>query len=234
MPNTSTLYQERCKGRAESFLDSESLCLQCCSLEFLDPDHTVKSDGSDSVRRSERWKSFTLNKAFWTSSVRKYHDESAQLASSDATSLLDVEAMLLKQIDPVNRGQQPDKTVIAQLPPRVVLSKGVNKYVIIRAEQADKSVDELWFVRSASPEECGGPYHANVAQSLLQQLESMGYTTICMGGGRIDFIENEEVSHAHVYGFSYGYGKGNHEKVASIIEEHTNVIATFDNSDGLY
>ena len=55
-----------------------------------------------------------------------------------------------------------------------------------------------------------------------------------MGGGRIDIIENEEVSHAHVYGFSYGYGKGNQEKVASIIEENTNAIATFDNSDGLY
>jgi hypothetical protein len=37
-----------------------------------------------------------------------------------------------------------------------------------------------------------------------------------------------------VFGFSYGFGKGDHEKVASIIEEHTIIVATFDNSDGLY
>ena len=55
-----------------------------------------------------------------------------------------------------------------------------------------------------------------------------------MGGGRIDHIESEDVKHAHVFGFSYGFGKGDHEKVASIIEKYSDVIATFDNSDGLY
>ena len=55
-----------------------------------------------------------------------------------------------------------------------------------------------------------------------------------MGGGRIDFLTNDEVAHAHVFGFSYGFGKGHHEKVAAIIEENSDIIATFDMSDGLY
>ena len=55
-----------------------------------------------------------------------------------------------------------------------------------------------------------------------------------MGGGRINFLDNNEVSHAHVFGFSYGFGKGDHETVAKIIEENTDIIATSDMSDGLY
>ena len=94
--------------------------------------------------------------------------------------------------------------------------------------------DELWFVRSASPLECGGPYHANVAEEIMQQLQSLGYKADVMGGGRIDFCISEELSHAHVFGFSYGFGKGNHQMVASIIEQYTDIVSTFDNSDGLY
>merc|ERR1711971_969989 len=112
-------------------------------------------------------------------------------------------------------------------------SLGSNKYIVVRAVLPEENREE-WFVRSASPEECGGPYHANVAESILNKLQSLGYSTTVMGGGRIDFMENEEVSHAHVFGFSYGFGKGNHEKVASIIERHTDIIATSDSSDGLY
>ena len=88
-------------------------------------------------------------------------------------------------------------------------------------------------MRSASPEECGGPYHVHVAESILQQLHSLGYETTVMGGGRIDYVE-DEIKHAHVFGLSYGFGKGDHGKVSQIIEQHTDIIATFDNSDDLY
>ena len=71
-------------------------------------------------------------------------------------------------------------------------------------------------------------------KTLLQQLWSLGYTTIVMGGGIIYCMENDEVSHVHVFEFLYGFGKGNHEKVASIIEQYTDVVVTFDSSDGLY
>ena len=228
MPSTSELVKEKCKGRVESFLDSECLALQCCSLEFLDPHHVLKSNGTESVRRSERWNSFRLDSASWTPFVAQYHDESAKISSSEATSSLADVVLLLKQ------ESRADESTTSELPPTVLLSQGTNKYIVIRAVIPEDSSSELWFVRSASPQECGGPYHANVAQITLHRLESLGYKAMVVGGGRIDFVENEEISHAHVFGFSYGFGKGDHEKVASIIEQYTDIVATFDNSDGLY
>lgn len=237
VPNTSSLYKERCKGRAESFLDSELLALQCSSLEFLDPQHNMTSDGLEKkkMKRSETWKSFRLDTAFWTPFVARYSADTATLASSEATSSLIAETPLLKQASHVSALHDVYATTHG-LPPRVLLSEGRNKYIVIRASLPEGSGDdsEEWFVRSASPEECGGPYHVNVAENVLTQLQSLGYTTSVVGGGRIDFVQNEEVSLAHVFGFSYGFGKGDHEKVASIIEANTDIIATFDSSDGLY
>lgn len=238
IPNTSELYKERCKGRVESFLDSERLALQCCSLEFLDPNHDEDSshyEKQKKSRRSERWNSFRLDHAFWSPFIIKFDIESADVSSSDATSSLDDKALLLKQaatMEDVDLSSN-DPAVTHDLPPRVVLSPGSHKYVVIRATLAEGD-SESCFVRSASPEECGGPYHANVAEEVLHQLHTLGYLTQVMGGGRIDYIDNEEVKHAHVFGFSYGFGKGDHEKVASIIEQYSDVIATFDNSNGLY
>ena len=147
------------------------------------------------------------------------------------SSSSEVEVPLIKQATE-DSALRPDTNIIAtaELPERVLLSQGSNKYIVVRAHLDN---NEEWFVRSASPEECGGPYHANVAESLLQQLHSLGYTTKVMGGGRIDYVK-EKVKHAHVFGFSYGFGKGDHEKVSEIIEQHSDIIAIFDNSNGLY
>eukprot|EP00985_Skeletonema_marinoi_P024783 scaffold17564_cov137-Skeletonema_marinoi.AAC.2 len=224
VPNTSSEYMKNCKGRAEGFLDSETLALQCSTLEFLDLDAT---DDSEKVQRSDRWLSFHLDWAFWTPFVKRYHAESESLSGT---------AMTFEGVGSKGdtREQQTVPADDQLLPPRVHLSPGNHKYVVIRATKVSNADEELWFVRSASPEECGGPYHANVAQDLLNRLKSLGYSTTVMGGGRIDFLDNEEVSHAHVFGFSYGFGKGDHEKVANIIEENSDIIATSDMSDGLY
>jgi len=88
--------------------------------------------------------------------------------------------------------QQLGESTAIHLPPKVLPWHGVNKYIVIRGIPLAESKNKLWFVRRASPEECGGPCHGNVAQPLLQQLESLGYIT-CMGGGRIDLAENEDV-----------------------------------------
>jgi len=97
VPNTSSVWKERCKGRAESYLDSELLALQCCSLEFLDPQYAEKSDESVLAKRSKLWNSFRLDSASWTPSVSKYFAETAELSSIEATSLLNEEAPLLKR-----------------------------------------------------------------------------------------------------------------------------------------
>ena len=219
-------------------MDSERLALQCCSLEFLDPNHDVPSseyEKQKKSKRSERWNSFRLDHAFWSPFISKFDIESKKLSSSEASSSVDDVALLRKQAattEDVDHSSH-DSAAVHDLPPRVILSQGSHKYVVIKAV-AEGGDSESWFVRSASPEECGGPYHANVAEEVLRQLHTLGYSTQVMGGGRIDYIDNEEVKHAHVFGFSYGFGKGDHEQVASIIEQYSDIIATFDSSNGLY
>ena len=75
VPNTSKLYKERCKGRVESFLDSERLALQCCSLEFLDPNHEEPSSDNEKQKkskRSQRWNKFRLENAFWSPFISQF------------------------------------------------------------------------------------------------------------------------------------------------------------------
>ena len=211
--------------------DSEELCLQCCSLEFLEPHLTVDSNGAESMTPSQRWKKFSLSGSSWTDFLDEY--SCAELSSESVTSsLLDEEPLLTQQREESHHAA--DTSTQNELPPAVLLSEGKNKYVAVRARRAGQS---FWFVRSASPAECGGPYHANVAEDLLHRLETLGFSTQVEGGGRIDCMEGEGIKHAHVYGFSYGFGKGvegDHEKVAEIIEQNSDYVATYDNSDGLY
>jgi len=249
VPSSSTLWQKNYGNNQnpdreiQSYIDSEKLALQCCSLEFLDPKYS-EDEPETNAKRSNKWNSFRLDNAFWTSFLQNYHDETAKLSSSEITSMLD-EGMTFRdsshEILPLSVGTELN----VELPPRVLLSHGTNKYVIVKAWRSDRetmvgldsNVDDpnvLWFVRSASPSECGGPYHANVAEGILRELAALGFITKVTGGGRVDYCVSKEISHAHVFGFSYGFGKGNHELVASIIEDFTDVIATYDNSDNLY
>jgi hypothetical protein len=89
-----------------------------------------------------------------------------------------------------------------------------------------------WCVKSASAKECGGPYHSNVAEELMECIEAAGYdNAVVTGGGRIDYVQDSAT--AHVYGFSYGFGKGDHAKAAELIAQ-SGIMATYDNSNALY
>ncbi|KAL3757190.1 hypothetical protein ACHAWU_007995 [Discostella pseudostelligera] len=79
VPTTSSIWKERCKGRVESFLDSECLALQCCSLEFLDPQHDVNSD---QWKRLDKWLSFRLDSAFWSPFLHKFTSDISTIASA--------------------------------------------------------------------------------------------------------------------------------------------------------
>lgn len=62
-------------------------------------------------------------------------------------------------------------------------------------------------------------------------IAAAGYTTEVTGGGRINF----EGSEALVYGFSYGFGKGDHAKAVALIREfQPDIVANYDNAEGLY
>lgn len=211
------------KGNADGYRSSEYLSLQCCELSFLDPCH---NDQRNKFRLAEAWWSMWLQD--YTKSTNGNTsleattgalDKSAELKEIQNSGVIDEEDNVINDI----------KTTIKLS--RIQLCPGKHKYVIIRASKQDDAEAE-WYVRSASPTECGGLYHADVAKSLVGELMRMGYKTQVMGGGRIDY--DDKRNHALVYGFSYGFGKGDHEFVSHLIEKHSKISASFDNSDQLY
>jgi len=221
--------------RSTHYIHSDELALQCSQLEFLDPDVVVKDDGTEVMIPSERWNTFRLEDCWWTPLIEKYRAEAS--AAGDATTSLDDANQVLKMIkerDAVSATEEQDagpSDVI--LPPQVQLSPGAHKYIMVKATHPSAN-EERWFVKSADPSACGGPYHANVAQDLVEWLQVAGYNAVVTGGGRIEY--NAETEEACVFGFSYGFGKGDHERAASIISEWSNgsIKATYDNSDSIY
>ena len=217
-----------------------NLALQCNELEFLDPDVIVKDDGTQSMIRSKRWNKFRLEEAWWSSALEEYERQIQMTASEFATTLASDVGLTETTNRPIcmspSLQRKPFDTKPARpelLPDRVLLSPGKNKYVLIRATHArDNQVQ--WFVKSAAPSECGGPYHGNVAQDLREWIEAAGYEAEVTGGGRIDYRRDEQK--AIVYGFSYGFGRGDHAKVATLIEKWSKgaISATVDNTEGLY
>ena len=222
-------------GVTKSIKVPEKLALQCCQLEFIEPKYHLKKKKDEMVGvPSDKWRSFRLDRAFWTPMLEDYSTCTANANVAEATfSRSDEEdVQQLKAMAPDGGADAGDETNVAGplLPQRVRLSPGKNKYVIIEAKSRSK--ETLQFVRSASPSECGGPYHADVARDVIRELTLLGYSCSVTGGGRIDYV----APHAHVFGFSYGFGKGDHEAVAQIIEGQSDdeIYATFDNADGLY
>ena len=85
IPTSSDLYRERCAGRCEGFLDSENLALQCCSLEFLDPQPPLNDDNrKDSEEQC--WNTFRLESAFWTPYLKRYNNDVATMSASEELS----------------------------------------------------------------------------------------------------------------------------------------------------
>lgn len=226
--------QER-EGALKSthYIHSDELALQCCLLEFLDPDVVVKGDGTEVMVPSDRWNTFRLDECWWTPLIDAYRAQSSSSGEA-TTSSLDVYQTLRMQTRDVSKVDRNTNTPVASMiPPQVALATGIHKYVLVKATHSSKE-DERWFVKSATPSECGGPYHANVAEELVEWLQVAGYDATVMGGGRINY--NSETRHAIVYGFSYGFGKGDHAKASSIIENCSNgsITSSYDNSDSLY
>jgi len=69
---------------------------------------------------------------------------------------------------------------------------------------------------------------------LREWIEAAGYEAVVTGGGRINYRRSE--GRAVVYGFSYGFGKGDHAKAAALITEWSDgaIEASYDNAEGLY
>lgn len=209
------------------YTNSEQLALQCCELQFPDVDYSINKKGDIVSVPSERFNKFRLETAWWTPFLSEDHGS----FSSMTTNLDDLSvASTMRRRSSSNESNNKQEKNHDKDIPTVQLSVGANKYVIIKATSSG-SKEVKWFVKSATPEECGGPYHADVARGLLKDLSSANYDTVVCGGGRINYDAVNNV--AHVYGFSYGFGKGDHEYVSLLIENE-GINATYDDSDVLY
>jgi len=218
------------------YLNSDQLALQCCELQFLDPDYEINKKGDEVSVRSDRVNKFRLEKAWWTPHLNQYASETEgdtlNVVTTDANDLATAGKMkesiaAIVSLDDKQSTESEQQTKIIR---NVQLSPGKHKYIVIKATHPGL-IRPDWYVKTASPRECGGPYHADVARDLVRELNNDGYDTIVMGGGRIDYDSVKQ--HAHVYGFSYGFGKGDHELVSLLIEK-VGISASFDDSDALY
>jgi len=89
--------------------------------------------------------------------------------------------------------------------PNVEIAPGKHKYVLIHAN------DEYFVVSREN-----AAYHRNAAEPFVEKLERWGYQNIeVTGGGRIDFQQDTIA----IYGFSYGFGKADHEISRTVVLE---------------
>ncbi|KAL9178427.1 hypothetical protein ACHAXT_003757 [Thalassiosira profunda] len=99
--------------------------------------------------------------------------------------------------------------------PAVSLAEGAYKYVLITA--VAPSNNRRTFVYSKR----NASYHRNVAEHLVPQLESGGYSDIRItGGGRI--LRDDEAKKVHIFGYSYGFGRADHERAKDVVEKSVN------------
>ena len=96
-----------------------------------------------------------------------------QISSSDeaTTSLNDIEQVL--QLQKNDAGDTDNITANKQKvvgqhdsPLQVMLCPGTHKYMLVKATHPSNNEDR-WFVKSAAPSQCGGLYHANIAEDLV-------------------------------------------------------------------
>ena len=121
-------------------------------------------------------------------------------------------------------------TTITHDIPAVSIDDGAYKYVLISAVPPSHSYPSNWSSQYISTQHSslnlarlfvyskrGAKYHVNVAEYLIPQLESSGYTEIQVkGGGRI--LRDDEDKKIHIFGYSYGFGMADHAKAKEVVE----------------
>jgi hypothetical protein len=92
--------------------------------------------------------------------------------------------------------------------PAVEVASGMYKYVLINA--ASPGSGETKVLLRSGP----GNYHVDVATPTVEALKRAGLVGEIPGGGRITrYDDTREIS---IYGYSYGFGKGDHALAAEM------------------
>ena len=101
--------------------------------------------------------------------------------------------------------------------PSVSIDEGAHKYVLIRASTPGSSRSPSR-VRTFVYSKQGASYHRDVAEYLVPILQGAGYYDIRItGGGRIHRDSNNK--QINIFGYSYGFGKADHELAVEVVEE---------------
>lgn len=112
-----------------------------------------------------------------------------------------------------NRAADGSSASSGQVLPTVVIDEGAHKYVLLSG--TDYQGDEHYIVTSLK----GARYHRDAAEPMIAAMEAAGYSDITVaGGGRISC--DKDARKISIYGFSYGFGKANHEKSRVIVLEN--------------
>jgi hypothetical protein len=96
---------------------------------------------------------------------------------------------------------------LAVFPP-VEVASGTYKYVLITA--SNPSTDEQKVLLRSGV----GSYHVDVASPTVDALKSAGMKATIPGGGRI--TRDDSKKEISIFGFSYGFGKGDHALAAEM------------------
>ncbi|KAJ1631521.1 Janus/Ocnus family-domain-containing protein [Pavlovales sp. CCMP2436] len=92
--------------------------------------------------------------------------------------------------------------------PAVSVANGLYKYVLINAV-VPKSGERKVLLRSGP-----GNYHVDVAGPTVNALIAAGLASDIPGGGRIN--RDDDTKDISIFGFSYGFGKGDHALAAEM------------------
>uniref|UniRef100_A0AC35TU76 Sex-regulated protein janus-A n=1 Tax=Rhabditophanes sp. KR3021 TaxID=114890 RepID=A0AC35TU76_9BILA len=99
---------------------------------------------------------------------------------------------------------------------------GKFKYILIKV--TDKATDQVKFIVRG---DSSCPYHADILDN-VKQGASKEVKLNCPGGGRI--IHDPEAKKILVFGYSVGYGRGDHQMAVDILKkEYEDYDITFSN-----
>nr|XP_020670472.1 14 kDa phosphohistidine phosphatase-like [Pogona vitticeps] len=87
---------------------------------------------------------------------------------------------------------------------------GTFKYILVRIQRGPDECRHI--VRGTAAAEC----HNHIFEKLNPEMEKLGFTCKCLGGGKIQ--HNSKEKKIRVFGLSTGYGKADHSMTVEILK----------------
>jgi phosphohistidine phosphatase len=118
--------------------------------------------------------------------------------------------------DAAPKNTTPGSKIDDEAIPAVSIDEGAYKYVLVSAVPPPSSSGLERSTRLFVYSKWNAKYHVNVAEYLVPQLESSGYTDIQIkGGGRI--LRDDGDKRIHIFGYSYGFGMADHASAKGVV-----------------